>query len=145
MCIDGIGVEEIVLHATDDAPKRGDVAPEHTIRVHAAQFVRDACGCPQDFEKEAMVLWVLPELFVDQPEILDDGADGVCAHALDRRVLLQQGKHLEQRRRLAHEDLIVQRFQIAVANLKARIEWFGCRTLIEDGFAKELQEQLVQQ
>lgn len=67
------------------------------------------------------------------------------AHALDRRVLLQQSKHLEQRRGLAYEDLIMQRFEIAIAHLEARIEWFRCRTLIEDGFAKQLQQQFVQQ
>ena len=43
--IDRIGVEEVVLHTTDDASKRRDVAPEHTIGVHSAQFVRDTCGC----------------------------------------------------------------------------------------------------
>ena len=92
-----------------------------------------------------MVLRVLSEFFVDQPEILDDGADGMRTHTLDRRVLLQQREHFEQGRGLTHEDLIVQRFEVAVANLKARVERLGRRTLIEDRLAEELQQQFVQQ
>ena len=139
MRIDRISVEEVVLHTTDDATEGGDIAAEHTVGVHAAQFVRDTRRRAQDLEEEPMVLRVLPKFFVDQPEIFDDGTNGVCAYALDRGVLLQEREYFKQCGRLSNEDLIVQRFEIAVANLKTRIEWFGCRALIEDGFAKELQ------
>ena len=34
-------------------------------------------------------------------------------------------EYLEQRRGLAHEDFIVQRFEVAVANLESWVEWLG--------------------
>ena len=97
--VDGVGMEQVVLHAADDAAERGDVAAEHAVGVHAAQLVRDARGCAQDFQEQAMVARVLPELLVDQPEILVDRADGRGAHAFHVRVLLQHHEDLEQRRR----------------------------------------------
>ncbi len=38
----GVRMEQIVLHATDDAAECRDVAAEHAICVHASQLVRDA-------------------------------------------------------------------------------------------------------
>ena len=35
MGIDGIGVEQVVLHASHDAPERRHVATQHTVEVHA--------------------------------------------------------------------------------------------------------------
>ncbi len=46
--IDGVGVEQVVLHAPDDAAEGRDVAAEHAVQVHAAQLVRDAERRAQD-------------------------------------------------------------------------------------------------
>ncbi len=40
--IDGVGVEQVVLHAANHAPERRDVTAEHAVQVHAAKLVRDA-------------------------------------------------------------------------------------------------------
>ena len=40
--VDRVGVEQVVLHAADDAAERRDVAAEHAVGVHAPQLVRDA-------------------------------------------------------------------------------------------------------
>ncbi len=40
MRIDGIRMEQVVLHAPHDAPERGDITTEHAVGVHPAQLVR---------------------------------------------------------------------------------------------------------
>ena len=146
--VDRVGVEQVVLHAADDAAEGGDVAAEHAVVVHAAQLVGDAGGRAQDLEEEAMVARVLAELLVDEPEVLDDGAYGAGAHAADLGVLLQQREHLEQRRGLAHEQVVVHRFEVAVDHLEARVERLRHRragAAVDDGLAEQLQQQLVEQ
>ena len=118
--IDRVRVEQVVLHAADDAAEGRDVAAEHAVGVHAPQLVRHARRRAQDLEEQAMVARVLAELLVDQPQILVDRADGRGAHALHVRVLLQHHEDLEQRRRRAREQLLVHRFEVVVAHLEAR-------------------------
>src|SRR5690606_18565838 len=69
MCIDGVRVKQVVLHAPDDAPERGYVAPEHAVEVHAAQLVRDADRRAQDLEEKPVIARMLTELLVDVPEV----------------------------------------------------------------------------
>ena len=118
--VDRVGVEQVVLHAADDATERGDVAAEHAVGVHAAQLVGHAGRRAQDFQEQAMVARVLAEFLVDEPQVLVDGADGGGAHTLHVRVLLQHHEQLEQRGRRAREQLLVHRFQVVVAHLEAR-------------------------
>ena len=67
--VHGVGVEQVVLHAPDDAAEGRDVAAEHAVEVHAPQLVRDARGRPQDLEEQAVVARVLAEFLVDQPQV----------------------------------------------------------------------------
>ena len=120
--IDRVGVEQVVLHAADHAAEGRDVAAEHAVVVHAPQLVGDAARGAQDLEEQAVVARVLAELLIDQPQIAHHRADGVGAHAADLRILLQQHEQLEQRRGLAREHVLVDRLEIVVAHLKARIE-----------------------
>ena len=143
--VDGVRVEQVVLHAADDAAEGRDVAAEHAVGVHAPQLVGHARGRAQDLEEQAVVARVLAELLVDEPQILVDGADGRGAHALDLGVLLQQHEDLEQRRRRAREQLLADRFEIVVAHLEARVQRARRRGLGEDGLAEQLQQQFVEQ
>jgi len=43
--VDGVSVEQVILHAADDAPERRDIEPQHAIEIHAPQFVRHSCRC----------------------------------------------------------------------------------------------------
>src|SRR5882672_1625855 len=91
-----------------------------------------------------MVPRVLPELLVDEPEVLLDERDGARVDAAQIQVLLEQQEYLEQRRRLAREHLLVRHLEIAVAALETRPERHGRLVLVEqDRFLEELQQHLV--
>ena len=143
--VDGVGVEQVVLHAADDAAEGRDVAAEHAVGIHAPQFVRHARGRAQDLQEQPVIARVLAELLVDQPQVLVDGADGRGAHALHVRVLLQHHEYLEQRRRRARKDLVVHGLEVIVAHLESRVQRTRRRGLVEDGFAEQLQQQFVEQ
>ena len=66
MGVDRVGVEQVVLHAPDDAAERGHVAAEHAVEIHAAQFVGDAGRGPQDLQEQPVIARILAELVVDQ-------------------------------------------------------------------------------
>ena len=143
--IHGVGVEQVVLHAPDDAPERRNVASQHAVGVHAAQLVGDPDRRAQDLEKQPVVARVLTELLVDQPQVLRHRAHRRGAHAADVGVLLQEHEQLEQRRRSAREYLLVHCLERAVAHLEARVQRARWLALAEDGFAEQLQQQLIQQ
>ena len=85
----GVGVEQVVLHASDDAAERGYVEAEHAVNVHPTEAVCNARWCPQNGQEQSVVTRVLSKLFIDQIQIPFDqayrrGADAACV-----RVLLQ--------------------------------------------------------
>ena len=144
--VHGVGVEQVVLHAADDAAERRNVAAEHAVQVHAPQLVRDAGRRAQDLEEQPVIARMLAELFVDQPQVARQLTDRRCAHAADRRVLLDDHEQLEQRRRVAVEHVVVGDLDVVVADLEARIHRHrrGVRPG-EDRFAEQLQQHFVQQ
>ncbi len=117
-----IGVEQVVLHATDDAAECRNIAAEDAVQIHAAQFMCHPDGRAENLHEEAMVARILPEFLIDEPDMRADQADGFGAHAAQFRMLLQEHEHLEQRRWIAGEHLRMRDFQIIVANLEARID-----------------------
>src|ERR1700730_18418671 len=122
MRVHGVGMEQVILHAPDDAPERRDVAPEHAVGVHAPQLMGDAHRRAQDLQEQTVVPRVLAEFLIDEPEVLRHGAYGRGAYAANFRVLLQQREELEQRRGSAREYLLAPRLERAVAHLEARVE-----------------------
>ncbi len=142
--IDRVRMEQVVLHAPDDAAERRDVAPEHAVVVHAPQLVRHAMRGAQDLEKQPMVARVLAELLIDQREIAHHRANGVGAHPADLWILLQQHEQLEQRRGVARKHIVAHRLQIVVADLKARIQRLWRLVAAEDRLAEQLQQQLIE-
>ena len=113
--VDRVGVEQVVLHAADDAAERRDVAPEHAVAVHSPQLVGDALRGAQDLEEQPVIARVLAELVVDEVQVLLDERDRARADAAQIEDLLEQQEQFEQRRRLALEDLIVGDLEEAVA------------------------------
>ena len=63
--VDGVDVEEVVLHLADDAAERRQVAAEHAVLVHAPQLVRDAARLAQDLHEARAVRRVAAERGVD--------------------------------------------------------------------------------
>ena len=143
--VHGVGMEQVVLHAADDATKRGDIAAQHSVGVHAPQLVRHPGRRTQDFEEQAMVARVLAEFLVDQPQIFVDRPDGGSAYAFHVRILLQHHEQLEQRGRRAREQFFVHRFQVVIAHLESRRQRTRRCGLGEDGFTEQLQQQFVEQ
>ena len=88
-------MEQIVLHATDDAPERRNVESQDAVQVHAAKFVRYPGRRPQNAQEQAMISRILPELLVDQVQIPFDNSDGMRADAAQVLVLLKQKEQLE--------------------------------------------------
>ena len=52
--VDGVDVEQIVLHLADDAAELGQVAAEDAVLVHAAELVHDAARLLQDVQKQQL-------------------------------------------------------------------------------------------
>ena len=120
--VDGVGMEQVVLHAADDAAERRNVAAEHAVQVHAPQLVRHAGRRAQDVEEQAVIARMLAELFVDQPQVPRQLSGSSRARTpRDRRVLLEDDEQLEQRGRVAVEDVVVRDLEVVVADLEARI------------------------
>ena len=145
MRIDGVGMEEVILHAADDASEGGDVAAEHAVQVHAAQLVGHADRCAEDFHEQAMMARVLAELLVDQRYVGADEADRLGAHAAQAGILLKQHEQLQQSRRRALEHVRVRHFEVVVAHLEARVQRLRRAARCQDRLAEQLQEHLVQQ
>ena len=117
--VHGVGMEQVVLHAADDAAERRDVEPQHAIQVHAPQLVGYPFRRTQDRQEQAVITRVLPEFVVDEVEVALDQADRERADAADFLVLLQDQEQLEQGGRIAPEDVVVHGLEKAVLNLEA--------------------------
>ena len=144
--VHGVGVEQVVLHAADDATEGGNVAPEHAVQVHAAELVRHAVRRAQQLQEQAVMPRVLPELLVDQPQVTAERADRRGAHAADLRVLLHQPEQFEDRRRVARKRVVRGHLEVIVADLEARVQRYDHRRRVrQDRFAEQLQQHFVQQ
>ena len=144
MRVDRIGVEQVVLHTPNDPAEGGNIKSQHAVGIHSPQRSRDALRCPEDIQEQAVISRILAKLFVDEPEMLLDQCDGSSVDALEVEVFLQKQEDLEQRGRILHEDVLVDRFEIAVARLKMGPH-DRCRRvgIDEDGFFEELQQHFV--
>ena len=63
--VDGVDVEQVVLHLADDAAEHGQVAAEHRQLVHPAQLVQHALRLLQQFEEGRAVARVAAVRAVD--------------------------------------------------------------------------------
>src|SRR5665213_678212 len=88
---------------------------------------------------------VLTELLVNEPQVAGDRTHGGCAYALDLRVLLQDRKQLQERRRRTRERLIARGLEGAAAHLEACVQRQRRLVLGKDRLAKQLQQELVEE
>ena len=82
-------MEQVVLHAPDDAAERRNIKSQDAIQVHAPEFVGYALGSAQDGQKQAVISRVLPEFLVNQMQIALDQAHRIGTDTTNVRVLLQ--------------------------------------------------------
>src|SRR5262249_26586918 len=111
MSIDRVGMKQVVLHPSDDSPKGGDIATQHTIRIHPPQLVRYPHGCADDLEKQSMITGILTKLLVYQPKVASPRAHRGGPHAIDVRVLLQQYEQLEYGRGCPCKNITAHRLE----------------------------------
>ena len=116
MFVDGVGMEQVILHAADDAAKCRDVQTKYTVQIHAAQFMGDAFRGPKNLQKQPLVSRRLTKLVVDQVQAAFDQPDRPGTDAANLRVLLQSRKTFQQGRRIFLEYVVAGRLQKSVAN-----------------------------
>ncbi len=125
--VDGIHVEEVVLHLTDDLAEGGEVAAEDPVLVHAPQLVHQAPRLPQDGEESGAVRRVGPEPAVDPPPRAPERAQRGRGHPFQLGVLLQQQETLQDRVRIPPEHPWVARVEELAHRLEALVDRFRRR------------------
>ena len=113
--VDGVDVEQVVLHLADDAAKDPEVAAEDAGLVHQAKGVRLAAAGLQDLHEGRVVDRVAPELRVHQVARVVERAQRPRREALrpDRLLVDQEG--LEDRVRVALVEVVARDLEHAAA------------------------------
>ena len=144
--VDRVGVEEVVLHAPDDAAEGRDVAAEHAVEVHAPELVRDAERRAQDVEEQPVMARVLAELLVDEPQVR--GRPGGSSAARTPRICgfcCISRKSSSSAEGLRANTSSWRDLEVVVADLEALVERHRLGARRQDRLAEELQQHLVQQ
>jgi hypothetical protein len=93
--IDGVDVEQVVLHLADDASETGQIATEDAGLVHAPEDLDQAMLLLEELQEMRAVLGFAAEIVVDQLARAPQGALRARSHALQFGMLLEQQKGLE--------------------------------------------------
>ena len=105
----------------------------------------DAFGRAQNIQKQTMIARILPKLVIDKVQMAFDRADGIGAYTTQLGIVLQQEEQLEQGRRIARKDVLIDRLEIAVLDFETLVQRFGRRIRVhEDGFFELLQQHFIQ-
>ena len=81
MLVHGICMEQVILHLADDLAKRGQVASENGILVHAPQLVNHAPRLLQNPQKQLAVARIAAEAGIDAEAGSPERAQRRRAHA----------------------------------------------------------------
>jgi len=107
MLVDGVDVEQVVLHLADDAPEIRQVAAQDVELVHPPEFVDDAAIALQQFKEGGPVDRVGPEIIVDQVAGQPHRTQRASRHADQFVVFLHDQEGIEDQVRVAVEDAIL--------------------------------------
>ena len=140
-----VDVEQVVLHATHDAPEDPQVSPEHRGLVHQPHRPRHALRLPQDVHEELTVDRVAPEATVHQVARVVQRAQRACRQALDAGGLLEDQEGLEDGVRVVGVEPVVANLQHAAAVEEARVDRPHRRVAgPEDALLQVQQQDLVE-
>ncbi len=143
--IDRVDVEEVVLHAPDDAAKRRQIVTEDRPLVHPAQFVHQAARRLQDLQEQGTMVRIAPEGGIDARARIPQGTQGRRSDAGQLRVLLHRAERLQDRRRCALEAARVGRAQQPVDVAEQPVDLHATRVPgREKGAAQILQHDRMQ-
>ena len=119
--IDGIYVEQVVLHLPDNLSKSRQVRPQYTVRVHATQFMCNPVALTEQLHEQAAAGNVFSEFPVDKRQAGAQLANCTGTNALEFRVLRHNQEQFHDGVRRTLENLAVCRFQEITVCLEAAI------------------------
>ena len=138
--VHGVDVVEIVLHLADDAAEGRQVPPQHIVAVHAAQCVGEPAAMAEHADKPVAVDRIAAERRVDAPRRAPQCAQRAGSDPLELGMPLHQLEHLEDRRRLALEQVFVARFQQLMMDVEAVVQFrtasSACGNTLERRFCR---------
>ena len=144
MLIDGVGVKEVVLHASDDLAEIGQIAAENAELVHAPQFVQDAMFLPEKGKKTRAVARVGAEAFIHLGAGAPECADHARRHAAQARALRHDEEGFQNGFRRALENVFINNVEKLVGFLEPGIDRRGrMRREGKNGGADGLQQNGV--
>ncbi|KFB67247.1 MAG: hypothetical protein CAPSK01_003364 [Candidatus Accumulibacter vicinus] len=120
--IDGIDMEQIVLHLADNLAEIGQIATQNPELVHPTQLMQHAARLFEDFQKTGAILGVTTEIGVNSGPCMPQGAQGARRHSLQTGVFLHQQESFEHRPGPSVEDVFVDHIQQIVPVLEAFID-----------------------
>src|SRR5205809_4876691 len=103
--VHGVHVEQIVLHLADDATEGRQIPSQDAVLIHSPKFVHDAARLLQQRKESRAVARISPEGSVNARARAPERAQRLRRHAFQLRVLLHDEKTLEDRARLALEQI----------------------------------------
>ena len=106
--VDGVDVEQVVLHLADDAAERRQVAAEDAVLVHAPQLVHDAARLLQDVqEQQRASTGSRRNARIDAASRAPQRAQRARGHAAQLGVLHHQQEALEDRASAARSNSVL--------------------------------------
>ncbi len=119
--VDGVDVEQVVLHLPDDVAELRQIAAQDAVAVHSAKVAVNTFLALEQLDEQAGVAQILAEDVIDQVAVIAEQANGVRANALDVGMLGEQHEGFQDRERGAFEDSCVAHLKVAVAYLKSAV------------------------
>ena len=113
--VHGVDVEQVVLHAADDAAEHPEVAPQHRGLVHEPQHVGDALRLAQDLHEALAIGRVVPEVRAHHVAGVVQRAQRACRQALDARCALVDEEGAQDGGRVLDVELVSCHLQHAAA------------------------------
>ena len=133
MLINGVFVEQVILHSTDNIAEFRDQGRQQSISVHSPQLRVDALRLPKKLEKTVIHFLALSELVIDQVQLVADHANSGSRYASQLLISCEQNENLHQSNRPANEYRVIDRLDETMAN----VEIFSQRLGLVVGRKKE--------
>src|SRR5690606_29494389 len=106
LLIHGVGMDDVVLHLTDNAPKNRQVAGQYVQHGHAPQGMNNAARLLQYLDELATVDRVAPELCIDAAAGVPHGAQRLRRYPYDLGSFLHDQKSPEEQGGVACEAVV---------------------------------------
>ena len=103
--VDGIGMEQVVLHAPDDAPKCRQVPRQHAVMIHARHRFDGGRALAQQPGEGRVDLGVERQIGADLVERFVDAAHEIGTRCRNLRVFGPHAEQIDQCGRSAHQQV----------------------------------------